>query len=103
MHDRTARQIRDLLLCMLWIQLAILAVGILLLSIAGYWHLKADAARQRLLDPPPQVSQARSDRPMEFSFCCRPRQLQSPLKPRFLFTRTYRAGVMNTRCSRAAT
>jgi hypothetical protein len=63
MHDRTARQIRDLLLCMLWIQLAILAVGILLLSIAGYWHFKADAARQRLLDPPPQVSQARSDRP----------------------------------------
>lgn len=103
MHDRTARRIHDLLLCMLWIQLAILAVGILLLSIAGYWHFKADAARQRLLDPPPQVSQALTTRPMEFSFCCRPRQLQSPLKPRLLFTRTYRAGVMNTRCSRAAT
>lgn len=102
MHDRTARQIRDLLLCMLWIQLAILAVWILLLSIAGYWHFKADAARQRLLGPPPRVSQARSDRPMEFSFCCRPRQLHPGLRPSHRLNLEYRHLVIPHRDSTAA-
>lgn len=103
MHDRTARRIHDLLLCMLWIQLAILAVGILLLSIVGYWHFKADAARQRLLDPPPRVSQARSDRPMEFSFCCRPRQLQPGPSPSQRLTLAYWHLVIPHRHSTEAT
>jgi hypothetical protein len=62
MHDSTARQIRDILVVILWVQLAILAVGILLFGIAGYWHFKVDAARRRVLAPDPVPAAALDSR-----------------------------------------
>ncbi|NLX57274.1 MAG: hypothetical protein GXY58_19365 [Planctomycetaceae bacterium] len=83
MHDRIARQIRDLLMVMVWIHAGMLAIIILMALVVGYWHFKVDAARQRLLDAPPPapVSQAAIVLPTELSLRCLPAQPQSGVSP----------------------